>query len=669
MNIVACPPDDQLAAFFAGEVSAAELDVVSAHLEGCSSCVARLDSLAPPVLGTPSKLPGDPHFQVAVSKLLEIGESEDRVRPGMVLRDYRILEKIGEGGMGSVFKAIHTRLDKTVAMKVIRPGTWADASTLARFEREMRAVGRVRDPHIVQATDAGEFDGIHYLVMEHVEGQNLSQHLKANGPMIPAKVFELIRQAARGLQHAHDAGLVHRDVKPSNLMLTPDGVLKILDLGLAVIADEAVVDSVASTTGGSGRTGTDMTSASRVLGTFAYMAPEQKQNAHAVDGRADVYGLGATMWFLLTGKSVPATWETLPELPGGLPREVWRRWLAQEPALRYATVTDAAQSLNPPHNRFRIRSLVAACIAPLILLTVWKAWMPADSPAMPVGEVVKAPPPGVLPFSPEQAVELQTAWAAYKQVPTRLDRGGHTFALIPPGEVQLGSQMSVTITKPYWLAICEVTHEQFAAFVEAKKYLTSAETNGQGGYLLTLQTATKHGALSPKKECTWKTPGHARLDPRQPVTQVSWQDAVAYCQWLSEAEGGRYRLPAEAEMIWANRAGNPTDDPVAVPKSEASLALGWHRWNADQPMPVGRFKANPWGLYDLFGNVTEHVRDCVAPRKVGHFTDYAGPEQGDEHFAYGYSYLAAGFKFHFTDKAPPTFAFSHIGFRILRELE
>ncbi|MFO7903600.1 MAG: protein kinase domain-containing protein [Planctomycetota bacterium] len=201
---------------------------------------------------------------------------------------YALLSRLGEGGMGTVYKARHTRLDKVVALKVLLPNRIRDERAIDRFHREMAAVGRLEHPHIVRATDAGEHDGIFFLVMEYVDGVDLQDLLNAHGQLPVADACEIVRQAASGLEYVRRNGLVHRDIKPSNLMLTRTGVVKILDLGLARLACEH-------------RAAGTMTDTDHVLGTVDYMAPEQCADSHAVDIRADIYSLGCTFYALLAG--------------------------------------------------------------------------------------------------------------------------------------------------------------------------------------------------------------------------------------------------------------------------------------------------------------------------------------------------------------------------------
>jgi len=215
---------------------------------------------------------------------------EDRPQPAAprILGEYEILERLGGGGMGNVYKALHTRLNRFVALKMLPESRHDDATANFRFDREMRAAGSLDHPNIVRASDAREIDGKRFLVMELVEGMDLAELGRRYGPLPIADACELIRQAALGLQSAHERGLVHRDVKPSNLMFTPQGQVKVLDLGLALFKVLPPAES-------------DSTASGQAVGTAEYMAPEQVSDAHKVDIRADVYSLGCTLYKLLAG--------------------------------------------------------------------------------------------------------------------------------------------------------------------------------------------------------------------------------------------------------------------------------------------------------------------------------------------------------------------------------
>ncbi len=269
------------------------------------------------------------------------------------LGEYNLLEKLGEGGMGAVYKALHTELDRLVAIKIMRKDHMREDWAVARFRREIKAVGQLDHPHIVRAYDARKIADTHFLVMEYVDGLDLNELVDRGGPLPPADACELIRQAALGLQCAHEHGLVHRDVKPSNLMLNRHGQVKILDLGLA---------RVRAASGLSG----EMTAVGQVMGTPDYMAPEQLSDSHAVDIRADIYSLGCTFYKLLKGQApfsgsqhqsllakMRAHVEQMPppieQFRKDVPAElnlVLGRMLAKAPKQRFATPAEVAHALD-----------------------------------------------------------------------------------------------------------------------------------------------------------------------------------------------------------------------------------------------------------------------------------------------------------------------------------
>ena len=214
-------------------------------------------------------------------------------RGGFVLGNYIVLDKIGQGGMGTVFKARHRRMNRLVALKVLPAAMSSIPEAITRFQREVEAAARLSHPNIAAAYDADEAEGLHFLVMEYVEGPNLASYVKEKGPLPIGAAVRLLAQAARGLATAHAVGIVHRDIKPSNLMVNRQGKLKILDMGLAQMRDSACDVDLTS----------DVTQTGRVMGTVDYMAPEQARDAKSVDYRADIYSLGCTAYFLLAGRT------------------------------------------------------------------------------------------------------------------------------------------------------------------------------------------------------------------------------------------------------------------------------------------------------------------------------------------------------------------------------
>ena len=208
---------------------------------------------------------------------------------GFVLGKYKLLRLLGAGGMSSVYLAEHASLHNKVAIKVLPVKRVDQSSYLARFEREAQASARLNHPHIARAFDLDTSGTIHFIVMEYIEGEDLHARVKQHGPLTVREAADYVRQAALGLQYAHDEGLVHRDIKPANLIVDKRGHVKILDLGLALATAE------------------DDTSITRahdekVLGTADFLAPEQARDSHKADRRSDIYSLGCTLFYLLVGR-------------------------------------------------------------------------------------------------------------------------------------------------------------------------------------------------------------------------------------------------------------------------------------------------------------------------------------------------------------------------------
>jgi serine/threonine protein kinase len=392
-----CLSDDDLRSWLLGQLDDETSERISTHLAECRRCeetVASFDETSDSLMhdvraavsntdSPESNGQSSDHIQQSLRKIVNPWQSltpdKGDVTNREFLRDYELLTTLGTGGMGTVYKAVHTRLQRMVAIKLLPARRLRDCAAVNRFEREMQAIGRLDHPAIVRATDAGEIDGTHYLAMDYVNGIDLSRLVRATGRLSVANACEVIRQAAIGLQYAHDQGLIHRDVKPSNLMVEAgkaegkrmkdegnqgcdksaaddraSSVVKILDLGLALFgsASEAV---------------DELTTVGQLMGTLDYMAPEQADNSHDVDARADVYSLGATMFKLLTGT---APYET-PEMRSPLKK---MKALATVDAVpvrsRAADVPDDAAQIvdrmlqRDPAARFQSAKEVAAAVVP-----------------------------------------------------------------------------------------------------------------------------------------------------------------------------------------------------------------------------------------------------------------------------------------------------------------
>ncbi|MBA4020508.1 MAG: hypothetical protein C0483_25385 [Pirellula sp.] len=266
----------------------------------------------------------------------------------LIMGDYVIVAEIGAGGMGQVYKAQHQRMKRVVALKVMSSAAMKDAAAVKRFQREVIAAARLEHPNIVTAYDSGEAGSVKYLVMQFVDGGDLSELVKKNGPLGVERAVGYVMQAARGLAFAHGAGVTHRDIKPANLLLDKKGVVKILDMGLARIEDS----------------GDGLTATEQVMGTVDYMSPEQAADTKSADGRADIYSLGCTLWYLLSGKKLydgdtmisrlmkhrdaplPSLVKERDDVAWPL-EQVFHKMIAKRPQDRYQSMDEVLAALEP----------------------------------------------------------------------------------------------------------------------------------------------------------------------------------------------------------------------------------------------------------------------------------------------------------------------------------
>jgi serine/threonine protein kinase len=317
------------------------------------------------------RLPDSPRGRVVARALVEQGlltrfQAEQLLAGrthGFFLDQYRILEQLGQGGMGRVFKAEHRSLGRVVALKVLSPSLVKTGRAEELFLREVLAIGQLVHPNIVTAFDAGQVNGRYFLVLEYVNGPNLDQLVSNKGPLPVGQACDYLRQVALGLHYAHQMGLVHRDIKPANLLLQqggvgqgPSGVVKISDFGLARLNE---TDPLAT-----GPLGTILVKANTVLGTPDFLSPEQARDVHKTDIRSDLYSLGCTFYYLLTGTVPFPGGSTLEKLvrhstEPATPVEHYRRdvppavlailnkLMAKKPADRFQTPAELADALTP----------------------------------------------------------------------------------------------------------------------------------------------------------------------------------------------------------------------------------------------------------------------------------------------------------------------------------
>ncbi|MGI9473886.1 MAG: protein kinase domain-containing protein [Rubripirellula sp.] len=379
--IATCPAPDSLRRYANGEASELESDELTAHVRHCDSCQRWLEEsdLDDTLVGSlkncatvddSCEFELEPQCQSAMARALGaladvgLGVTRDEIDLPESIGEYRIVRRIGRGGMGSVYLAQHTKLDRTVAVKVLASNRLSDPRMHDRFEKEMRAVGSLSHPNVVTAHDARDVDGIALLVTEWVDGLDLKEIVRRVGPLAVADVAEIGLRVAEALSYIDSQNLVHRDLKPSNVMVNRSGEVKLLDLGLARLRG--------------GENEQDATATGQAMGTADYVAPEQINDAREVDIRADLYGLGCTLYQLLSGRAPfedashptafakltahvsdppPPIQSLVPDLPKAVAQLIMQS-LSKSPEDRPRSPEEVAQILRQYNSKANLESLV-----------------------------------------------------------------------------------------------------------------------------------------------------------------------------------------------------------------------------------------------------------------------------------------------------------------------
>jgi formylglycine-generating enzyme required for sulfatase activity/tRNA A-37 threonylcarbamoyl transferase component Bud32 len=526
-------------------------------------------------------------------------------------------------------------MDRVVALKVIHARLLDSPRAVERFQREVRAAARLEHPNIVRAYDADEAGATHFLVMEFVPGTDLARYVGEKGALSVAEACHFVRQAALGLDHAHQQGLVHRDIKPHNLLLVRPsdpagpGLVKVMDFGLARLGWDQSSDA-------------GLTGDHALMGTLDYMAPEQAEDAHGVDIRADIYSLGCTLYHLLAGRPLLAGASAtrklsahlmgklpLADLPAAVPAElraVLAKMVAREPARRYQTPAEVAAALLPfldgasrsnpaPESAWPDAGEDEHTVAeePGALIQErparrrrrwsWRAWVGGGVPVVLLfvtGFVLQlymgsSPRERVadcaLPLPPPEA--LSTAYA---------NSLGMKFVLVPKGMAWLGGSAAsreADIPYDFYLGKYEVTQGDWARVMDSRPSFFSRNGANKGA----VKDITDEDLQ------------------RFPVEGVSWEDAQRFLERLNRLdpqEGWAYRLPREAEWEYACRGG-PIDKAASafnyyLDRPALKLLPGQANFEdgngLKRPCPVGSYWPNALGLHDMHGNVHEWCDDA-----------------------------------------------------------
>ena len=575
---------------------------------------------------------------------------------GLVLGNYVVRDRIGAGGMGQVFLAWHRRMERVVALKTLPDQASAGEESLARFRREVLSAAQLSHPNIVAAYDADISQGVHFLVMEYVDGPNLAELVRRLGPLPLGQAVGYVLDAARGLAYAHARGIVHRDVKPSNLIVGSSGVVKVLDLGLARTTAAA--------------TGSELTMPGDVLGTIEYMAPEQAAGAPAVDGRADIYGLGCTLYRLITGElpyrggspleliaahreqKVPSLRASRDDVPRALDA-VFKRMVAKQPDERFPNMDEVVAALE----KLRLAERRSAARVGGVTRDVDRLAAPGSSSgaSQSGGEMLLVPTTAHHRHEPDIVEVAETAArssARPAELPVAAPPVPPMLALVTLVAALAGiTALSWFDAKPV-ADVASAPHATMTGANSARKWAASlgvpmSMTNSIGMRFVLIppdgiesnglqataplaagrvDTPFYYGMhevtraqfqqfLSASGYLAARPPSLPAQGDRRPAIGVTAADAEGFCHWLSDREAARYRLPTEAEWAHACRAGAATQWWFGEDAAELDRYAWYQSNSAGRAHQVGLRDANPFGLHDLLGNAAEWCTAALSPAR------------------------------------------------------
>ena len=525
--------------------------------------------------------------------------------------NFQLRGLLGKGGMGEVFEGFDCELKRKVAIKLLSPAIAQDEEFIDKFLSEAQLAAQIDHQNVCRVYHLGRLpeNNAPYIVMEYLAGQNLSQRVKEMGPLPIHQCLKVIKETALALQAAHDKKVLHRDVKPSNIMFTEDGSVKVTDFGLARLLKESA----------------QLSATDHIVGTPHYISPEAGQGK-SFDVRSDIYSLGSTFYHLVTGR-VPFdgptplsvlnshVHDTPPDpcsLRVGIPRAltaIIQKMMAKEADLRFQDYGELVKAID------ELSSLqVEVDASPTVTAKVPRPLLPSALPYLPIVLLVL-----ILAITGWQAVTAFLPINGPQEGKDFVNSLGMKFRWIGPGKFLMGTnggdktespQHEVVFARGFWLSETEVTQEQWKAIRKG-------------------DVPTKY------------------VGPKRPVDSVSYDGATTYCRMITLHERKirtlgpefTYALPTESQWEYGCRAGTTgafdLDEVAWYHKSGRNDPADWDltKWPADQypkvwlgTRPVRLKKPNPWGLYDMLGNVPEFVRD------TWHFGYEKAPADGSAWF-------------------------------------
>ena len=646
----------------------------------------------------------------------------------LTMGKYQILEKIGAGGMGQVYKAFHSGTERIVAIKMILKKGKIDPEVVKRFEREVKAAAKLVHSNIITVFDADQADGRIFMVMEYIKGDDLGGILRKKGQLSVSEAVDYILQAARGLKYAHDQGVIHRDIKPGNILVDLSGNVKIVDMGLAKVESKEDDESISM-----------LTAPAAIMGTVDFMSPEQGFSSKNVDARADIYSLGATLFFLLTQKVMFPGYSAFEKLLAHRESPIpslsnfrvditpdleiaFMKMVAKKVEDRYASMAEVVSTLSRLQteigensvateilatNCFEVPSSLELIDIQSVLTNLGKEGnnetdkhVGGKTLAYISGMLKKTYTSKVLAVTGiivlvllvlmllmkpgtnvKEEVKAQIAELAKLKLEEEAKAKQMEMVKLKQEEEAKVKQMELVKSKAGKEEVADIVKvaasiEKDLVLIPVGKFMMGSPESEKGRrdnetqHEVTLTKSFYMGKYEVTQE-QWESVMGNNLSSNKgaklPVTDVSWNDCQDFIKKLNASTKGGYRLPTEAEWEYACRAGKTT--AYAVGASLTNIDANIEGGPAGSIKAVGGYNPNAFGLYDMHGNVWEWCNDdWKADYPAGSATDPKGPATGTHRVLRGGSFIDFASLARSSDRLnnSPTDRFLNGGFRLVR---